>query len=226
MKVHCLQGRTASGFVTFGGVWERGEVPAASCRLATSTGQNIPMQSKPMAYWPDGSIKWSAHTADAALLTEGAELLPIPKNAPACEGIRLTKSADTCTLDTGALRLTVSLGENLCCDFLAKDILTSGRKAAYKIYPVFLLEYRNETKDILETQVQKFHGVIQKAVLEEEGPLQTTIAFYEENTPGERCSMPFVIRLSVWKGSTEMRPAGGINPAIGAAAFGIRWSAT
>lgn len=165
MKVHCLQGRTASGFVTFGGVWEKGEVPAASFRLTTPTGQNIPMQSKPMAYWPDGSIKWSAHTADAALLTEGAELLPVP-NAPACEGIRLTKSADSCTLDTGALRLTVPLGENLNCNFLAKDISVSGRKAAQKIYSVFLLEHRNQTEDVLETRVQKFHGVIQKAVLE------------------------------------------------------------
>ena len=76
MKVHCLQGRTASGFVTFGGVWAKGEVPAASFQLTAPDGKPLPLQSKPMAFWPDGSIKWSAHTTDAALMKEGAELLP------------------------------------------------------------------------------------------------------------------------------------------------------
>lgn len=57
MKVHCLQGRTASGFVTFGGVWEKGEVPAASFQLTAPDGKTLPLQSKPMAFWPDGSIK-------------------------------------------------------------------------------------------------------------------------------------------------------------------------
>ena len=204
MKVHCLQGRTASGFVTFGGVWEKGEVPAASFQLTAPDGKTLPLQSKPMAFWPDGSIKWSAHTTDAALLKEGAELLPTPKEQPD-SGIQIIKGPDACTLDTGVLRLTVPLGENLHCDFLVQDISVSGRKAAHKVYPVFLLERRNETEDVLETRVQKFHGVVQKAVLEEAGPLQATVAFYGENTHGECCSMPFVIRLSVWKVSAEMR---------------------
>lgn len=204
MKVHCLQGRTASGFVTFGGVWEKGEVPATSFQLTAPDGKTLPLQSKPMAFWPDGSIKWSAHTTDAALLKEGAELLPTPKEQPD-SGIQIIKGPDACTLDTGVLRLTVPLGENLHCDFLVQDISVSGRKAAHKVYPVFLLERRNETEDVLETRVQKFHGVVQKAVLEEAGPLQATVAFYGENTHGECCSMPFVIRLSVWKVSAEMR---------------------
>ena len=147
MKVHCLQGRTASGFVTFGGVWEKGEVPAASFQLTAPDGKTLPLQSKPMAFWPDGSIKWSAHTTDAALLKEGAELLPTPKEQPD-SGIQIIKGPDACTLDTGVLRLTVPLGENLHCDFLVQDISVSGRKAAHKVYPVFLLERRNETEDV------------------------------------------------------------------------------
>ena len=96
MKVHCLQGRTASGFVTFGGVWEKGEVSAASFLLTTPDGKPLPLQSKPMAFWPDGSIKWSAHTTDAALMKEGAELLPTPKEQPD-SGIQIIKGSDACT---------------------------------------------------------------------------------------------------------------------------------
>ena len=41
-------------------LWEKGEAQGAFS-LKDNDGTLIPMQSRALAYWPDGSIKWSGH---------------------------------------------------------------------------------------------------------------------------------------------------------------------
>src|SRR5665811_2367333 len=48
---------TGTGSVTWGVPWPRGQVSTdASFRLG-----EVPVQSWPLATWPDGSLKWSGH---------------------------------------------------------------------------------------------------------------------------------------------------------------------
>lgn len=78
MKLHLLKGRKKGGYVTFGGVWEKGEAQGAFL-LKDNDGTLIPMQSRALAYWPDGSIKWSGHVADSDCMSETVCLEPISK---------------------------------------------------------------------------------------------------------------------------------------------------
>ena len=60
VKLHWLKGRTEGGYVTWGVPWEKGV-------LLHDTGispvQDIFMETEPIAFWEDGSIKWTSHTA-------------------------------------------------------------------------------------------------------------------------------------------------------------------
>ncbi|MGH8853099.1 MAG: Tat pathway signal sequence domain protein, partial [Telluria sp.] len=60
-----LDGKAPARFegVTLGVPWPRGTLRLpASKRLDFTLGANAPaMQSWPLAYWPDGSLKWTAH---------------------------------------------------------------------------------------------------------------------------------------------------------------------
>ncbi len=48
--------------VTWGVPWPRGTVrPGEPFGLADAEGRAVPVQSWPLATWPDGSVKWSAH---------------------------------------------------------------------------------------------------------------------------------------------------------------------
>ena len=48
--------------VTWGTPWPRGKLkPAKNLALRAATGTALPLQSWPLAYWPDGSLKWTAH---------------------------------------------------------------------------------------------------------------------------------------------------------------------
>lgn len=51
--------------MTWGIPWREGELRREeSLHLAQANGEGaIPLQSWPTAYWPDGSVKWSAHAA-------------------------------------------------------------------------------------------------------------------------------------------------------------------
>src|ERR1043165_3289703 len=60
--VRWLDGKTpaiAQG-VTWGTPWPRGQLKSArSFALRTTAGAGLPLQSWPLAYWPDGSLKWT-----------------------------------------------------------------------------------------------------------------------------------------------------------------------
>lgn len=66
IKLHCLESRTASGYVTFGSYWEKGTLVIPNFKndgmdsfvLQNENKESIPVQSRITAWWPDGSIKW------------------------------------------------------------------------------------------------------------------------------------------------------------------------
>jgi len=50
--------------VTWGVPWAKGELQRTeSLALLRAEGASLPMQSWPTAFWPDGSVKWTAHAA-------------------------------------------------------------------------------------------------------------------------------------------------------------------
>ena len=57
---------------TWGVPWARGTVPAqSSFALRGADGKTTPMQSWPIAFWPDGSLKWTAHAIPASVEVTG-----------------------------------------------------------------------------------------------------------------------------------------------------------
>ena len=62
------------------------------------------LQSWPLAFWPDGSLKWTAHAipADAPVAAD-YRITPGSPVAPA-RPVSVTESADTIEIDTGVIR--------------------------------------------------------------------------------------------------------------------------
>ena len=82
-------GAVAQG-VTWGTPWPRGKQREAKNFVLRSADQKLqPLQSWPLAYWPDGSLKWTAHA------------LP-PGEAPNSGPLRLTMSRSTCASESSS----------------------------------------------------------------------------------------------------------------------------
>src|SRR5699024_142862 len=57
--------RSKKGMTTFGLPWEKGKLSSHDqFQLMDQEGKILPLQSRITGYWPDGSIKWSAHTCN------------------------------------------------------------------------------------------------------------------------------------------------------------------
>ena len=74
MELHLSEGRIPVGYARFGSIWKKGEVTETDFRLRNEAGEEVPVQSKAAAFWPDGSIKWAFHEADSARMGKQVRL--------------------------------------------------------------------------------------------------------------------------------------------------------
>lgn len=210
MKLKLLDGRDHKGYTSFGGCWKKGEVTKNSFRLESENGDRIPVQSQIRAMWPDGSIKWSLHTADSEKMGSMVNLVPEPVPHKT-NGINIKKNARGYCVDTGTMSLCIPIPECSKSKLLASDITINGKRAIDEIYPVFCIEHRKTTADNKtdsQTEIRtckELRGEITKVDVEEDGPLQAVFCFHGIHTPGEYASMPFIIRMYVWYESSEIR---------------------
>ena len=65
MALSLMENRKPYGYTTWGCMWEKGSVQKNDFFVVTAGNETIPSQARVTAYWPDGSIKWTAHTADS-----------------------------------------------------------------------------------------------------------------------------------------------------------------
>lgn len=67
VQLRWLKPPAAAAGVTWGVPWSKGDLKrgelAALYLGGADNGSRLPLQSRPAAYWPDGSIKWSLHSA-------------------------------------------------------------------------------------------------------------------------------------------------------------------
>lgn len=193
MKLHPLRETKGFGYTTFGCMWEKGECPAGTAYVCRNKkGEEIPVQSRITAYWPDGTAKWTAHTADAALLGEEIEVLP---GAPtAFQGMRLTEDEGHIVIQSGVI--TVSVKKQGSCLFETAE--RNGRVYLSKAEPVLLLEKHLELSDIPVKQEKTYIGRIDRVRVEERGPLRTILKYEGTHVAedGEQ-RLPFVIRMEV-----------------------------
>ena len=95
--------------ISFGVPWARGTVPGNQIfHLEGTDGQAIPTQSWPLAYWPDGSLKWVglAIAADSQL---AGPFHVAPGASPAPSSPVTVREADQAvTVSTGKLVCSIA----------------------------------------------------------------------------------------------------------------------
>ena len=203
MKLHNLKDRQKKGYTTWGCMWKQGECGKnQSYVLKNQDGQQVSMQSRITAYWPEGSVKWTAHTACADQLTEEIEVLAAEdKDADLSHSLIVLRKAEGILVKTQTLSFYVPYkGASIL-----EDLSVCGEKRVSAAKPVLLLE-EPFTKDGRAGQLQQqYEGLVEEVMLEEDGPLQAVIKYtgIHVSKDGER-KLPFIIRLRVGVGSKRL----------------------
>ncbi|KJK33438.1 Tat pathway signal sequence domain protein [Lentzea aerocolonigenes] len=192
-EVHWLEGGAPAEMtgVTWGVPWPKGRLrPDQSFGLRTPDGTAVAMQTWPIGFWPDGSLKWSAHTIGAAPAAERYLLAPGPPAAPA-KAVTVVRQAGRIVVDTGVARCVINRSGRVLIDSVARG----GKVVARKGELVCLRE--NE----------RYTGEVHKVTVEQNGPVRAVVRIEGKHRAERRARawLPFTIRLYFHAGAESFR---------------------
>ena len=195
--------------VTWGMPWPRGRVPSKS-RFALRSGgsDKTPLQSWPLAYWPDGSLKWTAHALPAQTLMGDAAFEIVPGKAAEVprSPIKLQETAADITIDTGVVVWTVPRNGA----HVISSAKRAGRQSLRNARLVLLRQDRSsidsEGPDPKGTVTQEsFTSAIEKVTIEQRGPVRCVIRIDGKHAGTGRQWLPFTLRLYFYAASDALR---------------------
>ena len=210
--------------VSFGVPFDEGDVfPTTPLQLKVNEYQNLPVDTWPLAYWPDGSVKWSGV---AGVIPAGTERLTLEKaskkvkttNKQSKASISITETPENIQVETGVLSVYIPRhGE-----FLIDSLLYKGTKVGEKAR----LVCSTQSGPVLEntSRVSFFHyaGEIKSVSIECAGSVRTLVKLEgvhrnrnkgistdnsnsEDDSLNNREWLPFVVRLYFYAGSEQIK---------------------
>ncbi len=182
---------SASGAAVWGAPWPRGAVkPKTTLTAIGAEGQALPLQTWPLAYWPDGSLKWTGH-ALAGAPAKGFQVKP---------GKPVQPSKPVVVRETQE-RIEVAAGDFVCSfartgaaliesvSLAGRETLRGGRLVA--------LNQNTPPGDLSPRETQVFDGAIDAVTIEQRGPVRAVVRFEGRHRGAGRDWLPFTLRVAV-----------------------------
>lgn len=192
------QAPVAGGGVTWGVPWPKGIIKKDEFILEDADGKAIPQQSWPLAWWPDGSLKWSAHAISLQQQPPAQLLLKPGKQKSFTNTIKTENNATSIRIDTGVIQCELAKKGNVLVNYIrhkGRDIATGGK----------LVLLNSTDPDAAAVTRSTFEGDIEKISLEQNGPLRAVVKIEGKHTGGGRAWLPFIVRLYFYQGSAAIR---------------------
>ncbi len=182
--------------VSWGLPWPRGAVRREQTfTLSAADGKPLPLQSWPLAYWPDGSIKFSGYATVAA--TPGPfRLAPAP--ASASIALKLSQSAQAIEIDTGKVQARIPKQGAAFIESLTIE----GRIVARDARLACTLEDRSTPGTL---RFPEFTSSIKTVTVEQSGPVRAVVRIEGVHKNATREWLPFIVRLYFYSGAEPVR---------------------
>ncbi|MBO9622558.1 MAG: Tat pathway signal sequence domain protein [Sphingomonas sp.] len=181
---------------TFGVAWPKGALPKRQ-RLAVRAGDAaVPSQSWPMAWWPDGSIKWTAHAIPADAGRTGPLVVAPGREAAPQSPVSVEERPDAVVIRSGAR--SWEIGRSGAA--LVRRA-TSGDRVLVE-NATLVGEVRAGGPD---GERQPLGCRIDRVVVEQRGPVRAVVRVEGWHLAGTRAVLPFSIRLYAYAGSEGLR---------------------
>ncbi|MBG6084298.1 exo-rhamnogalacturonan lyase family protein [Zhihengliuella flava] len=193
--------RLAAG-ATFGVPWPRGALDADSdFALTTADGSSVPVQNWTTGWWPDGSIKWTAHAVgDGRDHAEAYTLAPGTPTQPET-ALSVKQQGSQTIVDTGVIRVTfASKGPHLI-----KKIERGSTVIAEHGTLVAQRKDQPASDAAEKVTTEAFTARIDEVTVEQEGPVRAVVRITGRHEHGNRRWLPFDVRFYLYAGSDGLR---------------------
>ncbi len=172
-----------------------------SVLLRNSTGAEVPIQVKPVCFWPDGSIRWILIDCQASAPSHGCSSYRLEYGVEheSYEGeLELYENGEILAVFTGILNLTVSKDEGLIKVYMDLDgDGVAEYPAVEKAY--FMVE---------DTSGLRYYSTcgVKNVCLEEYGPLKAVVRINGTyKTPGGAKILNYTVRIELYSGKCYFR---------------------
>ncbi|GIF41798.1 exo-rhamnogalacturonan lyase family protein [Actinoplanes xinjiangensis] len=187
---------------TFGVPWPKGTVDRdQTFALSTADGTPVPVQTWATGFWPDGSLKWSAHAIGAGVPAAPRYRLALGTAAVPSTAVTVADSRDRVVVDTGAI--TCVLPKKGAA--LVRSISRGGTVIARDGELVCLRG--DDAVDDEEGGVRRdrFTGQVETVTVEQRGPVRAVVRLRGRHRRGTRRWLPFDVRFYFYAGSDGIR---------------------
>ncbi|MFA5046028.1 MAG: hypothetical protein WC542_08875 [Paludibacter sp.] len=168
--------------------------------LHAENNQKIPVQNWPLAYWPDGSIKWMGFAA-VTDLQKKYTLIPVQKEK-LTEGLIVNESGDIIRVNTGVLTCDINKKGSV----LIKDLMVNGKTVSENGRLVCTIENRDRIDEEI-IQYADFQSDIKEVVVEQSGPVRAVVKItgMHKSLKNDQEFLPFTVRLYFYAGLKTVR---------------------
>ena len=206
--------------VSWGVPWPKGTVHLRDpIVLKGADGKELRLQTWPLAYWPDGSLKWTGHAISApaglmgpfqiGLRASGAADAPVQNRNQARQrstGDRIAWNATGAfiNIDTGPMRCRILKHDT---SVVFESITAGDTQVAENGRLVLLVADQVQGEDAGTVNTDEFISRIDKVTLEQSGPVRATVKLEGTHVSAKsgRALLPFVVRLYFYAGQASIR---------------------
>ncbi|MGL5950783.1 MAG: hypothetical protein ACRCZH_05125 [Cetobacterium sp.] len=184
--------------ITWGVPWEKGVLRDVERINLKSTDRKEESQSWPMAYWPDGSIKWSGLASKVENVPGKKYWLELDeKNSDKIKGIVIQENMDQIVVDTGKIRCFL----NKFGKYLIEKILSGDKMISHsgKLKIIKEARWGNVREEI------KLESKIKKISVEQRGDIRSVIKIEGIHRNSLEEKFPFTVRLVFFKDSDSIK---------------------
>lgn len=170
--------------------------------LATADGQSLPVQTWPMAYWPDGSLKWSGFAAVVPKDAKPPFTIGAADSPAAAAGLRVAEEKNAYVVNTGPLIARIGRnGANLI-----QSLTVEGVEVARDGKLVCILQKGAENNPEDVAPRTRYLSRIDQVTVEQSGPVRAVfkIEGMHKAVKGRRAWLPFTVRLYFYAGQAPI----------------------
>ncbi|MCD0445377.1 hypothetical protein LO763_17335 [Glycomyces sp. A-F 0318] len=189
---------------TWGVPWGQGRFPGDQAfKLTGSDGAAVPVQTWPLAYWPDGSLKWTGHAIGPHATQEAFTLEAGEAAAPAF-AVSVSESKKHIDVSTGVI--TARIGKS--GTDLVKHVKRGDRTLVKGGHLVNITQEEAPDPETGSVSRDRYVSEIDEVTVEQEGPVRAVVKVTgnHRKTKGRNKSwLPFTVRLYFYAGGESFR---------------------
>lgn len=187
---------------TWGVPWPRGALRrAAKLAVRDSGGQVVPSQSWTTAWWPDGSIKWTAHSVPADAGRSKSLLVEEGRPAAPAAAVSVRESGAFIDVTAGSTKWRIARAG----EAIIQSAVTGGREVLRDVKLVATAQDRPASEEAGTITQQSFVNEVLSATVEQSGPVRAVVKVEGRHSGGGRAWLPFSMRLYFHAGSPAVR---------------------